>query len=147
MKTYFVLERYAEKRAAESDTGKLTSVLNIKLVMGSDGIGNIALYAKLRGISQVIEKLLSLIENSGKKTEGENPVISHCNNPGLAKRLEAAIQQRYHFKEIIVVPTGGISSLYADDQGISLPRVLNHNRDVTNLYRDDESGRMEVRKP
>lgn len=121
MKTYFVLERYdnlQKNGRLNRITGKLIHILNIKLVMGSDGSGNIALYAKLRGINQTIAKLLSLIESSGRRTEGENLVISHCNNPGLAKRLEAAVRQKYRFKEIFVVPTGGISSLYADDKGI-----------------------------
>lgn len=123
MKTYFVLERYdnlQKNGRLNRIMGKLIHILNIKLVMGSDGSGNIALYAKPRGINQMIEKLLSLIESSGKNTESENLVISHCNNPELAKRLEAAIQQRYRFKEIFIVPTGGISSLYADDKGIVL---------------------------
>ncbi|WP_444659790.1 DegV family protein [Caproiciproducens sp. R2] len=123
MKTYFVLEQYGNLQKngrLNRITGKLISVLNIKLVMGSDGSGNIALYAKPRGINQMIGKLLSLIESSGKRTEGESLVISHCNNPGLAKRLKVAIGQKYHFKEIFVVPTGGISSLYADDRGIVL---------------------------
>ncbi|WP_326974517.1 DegV family protein [Caproicibacter sp. BJN0012] len=123
MKTYFVLERYdnlQKNGRLNRIAGKLISVLNIKLMMGSDGNGNIALYAKLKGINQMVEKFLSLIENSGKKTDGENLVISHCNNPGLAERLKAAIEQRYHFKEIFIVPTGGISSLYADDGGIVL---------------------------
>ena len=123
MKTYFVLDRYdnlQKNGRLNRIAGKLISVLNIKLVMGSDGNGNIALYAKLKGINQMVEKFLSLIENSGKKTDGENLVISHCNNPGLAERLKSAIEQRYHFKEIFIVPTGGISSLYADDGGIVL---------------------------
>lgn len=123
MKTYFVLERYdnlQKNGRLNKITGKLIHLMNIKLVMGSDESGNIALYAKPRGINQMMEKLLSLIESSGKRTEGENLVISHCNNPGLAKRLETAIKQRYRFKEIFIVPTGGISSLYADDKGIVL---------------------------
>lgn len=121
MKTYFVLDRYdnlQKNGRLNKITGKLISVLNIKLVMGSDGNGNIALYAKTRGVNQVIEKLLSFIERSGKNTEGENLVISHCNNLNIAKLLETAIKQKYRFKEIFIVPTGGISSLYADDKGI-----------------------------
>jgi EDD domain protein, DegV family len=86
MKTYFVLEPYdnlQKNGRLNRITGKLISVLNIKPVMGSDGNENIALYAKPRGISQSIEKLLSLIEISGKKADGESLVISHCNNPKL----------------------------------------------------------------
>jgi len=121
MKTYFVLERYdnLQKNGRLSKiTGKIISVLNIKLVMGADGDGNIALFSKPRGMTQVLEKLVSLIESSGKETEGEPLVISHCNNGMLAKQLAQRIQDKFRFGEILIVPTGGLSSLYADDKGI-----------------------------
>lgn len=121
MKTYFVLENYdnlLKNGRLSKINEKLIRFLNIKLVMGSDGDGNIALYAKIRGVKQMIEKLVSYIETSGKKTEGENLVISHCNNPSLAEQLSAVVKQRFRFKEILVVPSRGLSSLYADDQGI-----------------------------
>lgn len=121
MKTYFVLERYdnlLKNGRLNKLTGKLIHVLNIKLLMGSDGNGEIALYAKPRGTNQMIGKLLSFIKESGKKTDGESLVITHCNNPGLAERLSAAIEQQYNFKEILIVATRGLSSLYADDKGI-----------------------------
>lgn len=123
MKTYFVLERYdnlLKNGRLNRITGRLISVLNIKLVMGSDKNGSIALYAKCLGVKQMIDKLLSFIESSGKKTDGEQLVISHCNNLSLAKQLAEAIERKYHFKEIFIIPTGGLSSLYADDKGIVL---------------------------
>lgn len=121
METYFVLERYdnLQKNGRLSKVkGTLISVLNIRLVMGSDGDGNIKLYDKFRGAKHKIEKFLALIENSGKETQGENLVISHCGNADLAKSLREAIERKFHFKEIFIVPTGGLSSLYMDDQGI-----------------------------
>jgi fatty acid-binding protein DegV len=86
--------------------------------MGSDGDGNIALYAKPRGTKQMLEKLISLIKSSEKPTSGESIVISHCNNPGLAEQLSNAVKKHFDFKEIVIVPTRGISSMYADDKGI-----------------------------
>lgn len=121
MKTYFVLERYdnlLKNGRLNKITGKIISILNVKLVMGSDGKGNIALYAKPRGTKQMIEKLISLIKDSEKLTSGENMVISHCNNLPLAEQLSSAVKQHFGFKEIIIVPTRGLSSLYADDKGI-----------------------------
>lgn len=121
MKTYFVLENYdnlMKNGRLNKITGKIINVMNIKLVMGSDGNGNIALYDKSRGIKHVLEKLIHLIESSGKKTEGECLVISHCNNQNLASRLSQMIQEKFRFGEILVVPTGGLSSLYCDDNGI-----------------------------
>jgi hypothetical protein len=45
-------------------------------------------------------------------------VIAHCNNPGLAERLRDAVAARYRFREILVVPTRGISTVYAADKGL-----------------------------
>jgi DegV family protein with EDD domain len=121
MKTYFVLERYdnlQKNGRLNKITGSIANFLNLKLIMGSDGHGNIALYAKPRGTVKMLEKLLTFIEESGKGVAGENVVISHCNNPTLAQRLADAIKERFHFSKIHIVPTGGLSSLYADDQGI-----------------------------
>ena len=121
MKTYFILERYdnLQKNGRLSKIkGTLIGALNMRLVMGSDGNGNIKLYDKFCGRKRTLEKLLSVIENSGKNTDGEHLVISHCNNPELATLLAEEIARRYRFKEIVIIPTGGLSSLYADDKGI-----------------------------
>ena len=121
IKTYFVLENYENLQKngrLNKITYKLIQILGLKLIMGSDGQGNIALYEKPRGVRQMIKQLLALIEKSGKKTEGENLVISHCNNPELAEQLSSEIKQRFRFGDIFIVPTGGLSSLYADDKGI-----------------------------
>lgn len=121
MKTYFILDRYdnLQKNGRLSKVkGSLISALNIKLVMGSDGNGNVKLFDKCCGRKRMMEILLSLIESSGKITDGEYLVISHCNNSLLANLLAKEIEYRYRFKEIFIVPTGGLSSLYADDKGI-----------------------------
>lgn len=121
MKTYFVLENYDNLRKngrMSRVQGMLVQVLNMKLIMGSDGKGNIALFEKARGIKQLLQKLLDMIYKSEKDSSGETLVISHCNNLELADRLKAEIKQRFNFKEIFVVPTGGLSSMYADNKGI-----------------------------
>lgn len=121
MKTYFVLENYdnlQKNGRLGKVTGKIIQILNIKLIMGADGNGEIALFEKCRGVKRMLSHLISLIESSGKDTRDENLVISHCNNPGLAAQLSALIKEKFHFKKIYIVPTGGLSSLYADDQGI-----------------------------
>lgn len=123
MKTYFVLENYdnlLKNGRLNKVTGSLIQILNIKLIMGADGNGEIALFDKCRGTKRMLQQLLSLIEKSGKETQNENLVISHCNNPSLAEQLRTLITERFNFKKIYVVPTGGLSSLYTDDKGIVL---------------------------
>ncbi len=121
MKTYFVLDRYdnlLKNGRLPKIQGKLISVLNIKLVMGADEKGTIALFDKVRGAKQIVKTMVSYIEKSDKSTENENLVITHCFNPVLAQQLVDAIKEKHVFKEIFVVQTKGLSSLYTDDKGI-----------------------------
>jgi EDD domain protein, DegV family len=121
MKTYFVLENHdnlVKNGRMNKLSAKVLGALDIRLVMGADVEGKIKLYSKPRGEKRMIERLVSLVGESGRKTETENLVITHCNNPGLAEKLAAEIKNRFTFKEILVLPTGGLSSLYADDQGV-----------------------------
>jgi len=121
MKTYFVLENIdnlLKNGRIGKVTGKIISVLNIKPIMGSDGEGNIALFSHARGEKQIIQKLADTIEKSGRDMSGGSLVIAHCNNPGLAQRLMEAIKARYGFKDILIVPTRGISTVYANDKGL-----------------------------
>ena len=121
MKTYFVLENYdtlKKNGRLNKVTGSLIQMLNIKLIMGADGNGEIALFEKCRGAKKMLLQLVSLIAASGKKTENENLVISHCNNPALAEELKKLITERHTFKKIYIVPTGGLSTMYVDNKGI-----------------------------
>ena len=121
MKTYFVIENVdnlMKNGRLNKITGTIISALGIKPIMGADGSGNIALFSQARGYAKIIDKLANTIKESGKSTEGESMVITHCNNPGLAERLMNAIKERYNFKEILVFPTKGLSSMYVNDQGV-----------------------------
>ncbi|MDR2657325.1 MAG: DegV family EDD domain-containing protein [Oscillospiraceae bacterium] len=121
MKTYFVLENYdnlQKNGRLNRIAGSLIHILNIKLIMGADGEGGIALFERARRGHGTIRQLLSLIERSGKNTADENMVISHCNNQEFAERLREEVRQAFQFKQVYIVPTGGLSSLYADEKGI-----------------------------
>lgn len=123
MRTLFVLENYdnlQKNGRLNRITGRIIHALNIKLIMGDDDTGNIKMYGQARGVNKMVEKLLKLIQDSGKDTKDGDIVISHCNNPALAERLAKVIEERFQFKKIWVVPTGGLSTLYADDKGIIL---------------------------
>ena len=121
MKTFFVLERYEnliKNGRLNKVTGKIVQLMNVKLIMGSDGSGNIKLHAKPRGTEQMLEKIISFIKSTNRSTNGESMVICHCNNLPLAKQLSNAINLQFSFKEILIIPTKGTISLYADDKGI-----------------------------
>lgn len=123
MKTYFILENFdnlIRNGRLHRITGKIISVLNIYPIMGADGDGNIALFANARGKKQALLKLVELIRRSGRTTEGQKIVIAHCNNIDLAEQLKKLIIDAFHFAEIFIVPTRGISSMYANEGGIVL---------------------------
>ena len=121
MKTYFVLERYEnliKNGRLNKVTGRIISILNFKMIMGADGHGTIALFAKPRGTAQMLEKMVSMVKSSNRPINGENMVICHCNNLPLAKQLSNTIRQNFNFKEIFIIPVKGVISVYADDKGI-----------------------------
>jgi len=121
MKTYFVLDNIdnlLKNGRLNKVVGKIICLLGIKPLMGSDGDGNISLFGTVKGPKQIVERLAGLIEKSLRDTRGRNLVITHCNNPSLAARLREAIEKRYSFKEIFVLPTKGLSSVYANVGGI-----------------------------
>lgn len=121
MKTFFVLDNInnlLKNGRLNKVVGKIVSMFNIKPLMGSDGDGNIQLFSYARGEKQIIEKLADTIRKSGKNTDGERMVITHCENLPLAKKLMETIKLKYNFKEILIIPTRGLSSVYANSKGI-----------------------------
>jgi len=121
MKTYFVLDNI-DNLLKNGRLGKVKAsfiqILNIKLLMGSDGDGQIVHYKNCRGRSKFVPKLIEMIQESNRETEGQIAVISHCRNEQVALQLKAEMEQRFKFKDIVVAPTGGLSSLYANDKGV-----------------------------
>ena len=121
MKTYFVLDNIdnlLKNGRLNKIVGKIICLLGIKPLMSSDGDGNIALVGPVRGQTQIVERMAGLVERSGRNTNGRYMVISHCNNPALAEKLRATIEQRYAFQHIFVVPTRGLSSVYTNVGGV-----------------------------
>ena len=121
MKTYFAIENVDNLRK----NGRLNKIvatiitkMHISPIMGSDGNGNIALFSHARGPRQITEKMLNIIRKSGKRTDGERMVITHCNNESLATALKREVAKMFHFKDIFVVPTRGLSSMYVNENGI-----------------------------
>lgn len=123
MKTYFVLDNVdnlMKNGRLSKVKGKIISILNIKPLLGSDGDGNITQYSTCKGQTKIVKKMAETVTDSGKNTEGLRAVISHCNNEPLALRLKQQLVEQFQFKDIVIVPTGGVSSLYANDKGIIL---------------------------
>jgi len=120
MKTLILLEdvsNLVKNGRMSKIKGKLVSVMGIKPVLCAND-GEIDLFGKFRGSSNVAGKLLDYIPRFNRKTEGEDCVISHCNNPSLAEALRKEARERFGFGRILVLETKGLTTLYTSDKGV-----------------------------
>lgn len=121
--TYFVLETLEVLRK----NGRLSNLkafvanaLNIKPYMGATLEGQIIQLGQARGINRALGKMIDTFIDELKNPEDKVIAISHCNCPERARMVKAEILKRVSVKEILVLDTGGISSMYASDGGIIL---------------------------
>lgn len=121
MGTKFVLETLEVLRKngrLSNVTAMLVNALNIKLVMTSDGNGEIAKTSQARGMKKAIQKMAEAIKEDAVDPENRTLFISYCNNKERAEFAKDAILSVLPFKDVLIAPTGGVSSLYAADGGI-----------------------------
>lgn len=119
--TYFVLESLDALRK----NGRLSNVkafiasaLKIKPVMGSTPEGSIVQLDQARGINKALMKMVDYIVERAEKPEEKVLALTHCNNRARGEMVRDAILERIHVKDVILLDTGGISTLYASDGGI-----------------------------
>ena len=119
--TYFVLETLETLRK----NGRLGNIkafvanaLNIKPVMGSTPEGEICQLGQARGMNKALKKMIAEMLSKVKNSESRILAISHCNCPQRAKAVKQEILKLAAFKDIVIVDTVGISSMYANDGGI-----------------------------
>ena len=119
--TYFVLESLEALRK----NGRLSNLkafvanaLNIKPVMGSTPKGTICQLDQARGINRALKKMVDYIVDGVKSPEEKILAISHCNCQERAQMVKEEILKRVSVKDVIVLDTAGISSLYASDGGV-----------------------------
>jgi DegV family protein with EDD domain len=121
MGTKFVLETLdiLRKNGRLSNlTAMLVNALNLKLVMTSNGNGQIDKYGQGRGMKKAIIRMAEAVKDDAVDSENRTLFISHCNNAERAEFVKETILERVPFKDVIITKTGGVSSLYAADGGI-----------------------------
>lgn len=119
--TYFVLETLETLRK----NGRLSNLkafvantLNIKPVMGSTPEGQICQLGQSRGMHKALKKMVEVMLANVADSQNRILAISHCNCLQRAKEVKEEIERLVKFKEIIIIDTAGISSMYASDGGI-----------------------------
>lgn len=121
LNTKFVLEslevfrrngRLSNMKAAICET------LNIKAVMTGLPDGTVDKADQARGMKKALEKMAIAIKKDAFKPEERILGLAHCNNYERALYAKELILKQVNFKDVIIVDTRGISSLYANDGGI-----------------------------
>ena len=119
--TFFVLETLETLRKAgrlSNLKAKLASTLNIKPIMGSTEEGSIQQLAQARGMNKALDRMVQSMMEVTKNCENRVLAISHCNCRERALQLKEKIEKVASFKDIFIVDTAGVSSMYANDGGI-----------------------------
>ena len=121
--TYFVLESLEALRK----NGRLSNLkafvvnkLNIKPVMGSTDEGAICQLGQGRGINKALDKMIDIAVSKAKNPKNMTIAVSHCNCKKRGEDVKNELIRKGGFKEVFLVDTAGISSLYASDGGIIL---------------------------
>ena len=96
----------------------VATALNIKPVMGSTPDGNIQQLANTRGMKKGLVRMVEQIVADLKNPEEKILAISHCNCRERAETVKNMLLEKAGFKDIIIVDTAGISSMYAADGGV-----------------------------
>ncbi len=119
MQTLFVLENLDNLRKNGRLTKMqsiVTSALRVRLFMGATREGEIEKLGQGLSTRQALAKLISTVV-SDEGHVGRRLVIAHCNCQERAEYLRQQFEEKCRFSEIFIVPTGGISTVYAYDGG------------------------------
>ena len=123
LNTFFVLDNLETLRKAgrlSNIKALLATTLQIKPVMGSTSEGTIRQLGQQRGskkaLLQMVDKMMEVTEDY----ENKILAISHCNCPERAIYVKELVSKNATFKDIIVVDTWGVSTMYANDGGVIL---------------------------
>ena len=126
MKTRFVLEdlsNLVKNGRISKVAGLLSGMLSLRPIMGDDGHGSIAAIEKVRGTQNAMRRLVELIAEGTREAAASSltMVLSYCNCPERALMLKKEFLEKCAaLREVILVPTSGLSTVYAYDGGIVL---------------------------
>ena len=119
--TYFVLENLETLRK----NGRLSnlkafvaSALKIKPVMGATPEGTIIQLDQARGMNKALVKMVDDVAGAAEDPEQKILGITHCNCPERAEAVKNAILEKISVKDVILLDTAGVSSMYANDGGV-----------------------------
>lgn len=122
--TLFVLEsldNLIKNGRISKAAGVLGSMLSLRPVMSDDGHGEIACKEKVRGTANAMKRLVEIIAESTSSAARHSIqlVMSQCNCADRALSLKKELLAHCPaLKDVLIVPTYGLATIYANDGGI-----------------------------
>ena len=120
MRTYFVLDNLETLRKNGRLSGVkalVASTLNIKPVMVGN-LGVIEQRGQAIGINKALAKMADHFVADVKNPQERTLMITHCNYPERAEYMRRLMEKRASYRDVVIMDTAGISSMYANDGGI-----------------------------
>lgn len=120
MRTYFILENLdnlVKNGRMSKIAGRIASMLSINPVcMGNDG--EIEVVAKIRGMKSGIKRMVRDMGEGLDDLLDRTLYISHVLKPERAEEVKQRAMELYKFKDIQIVGSKGLTSVYANEGGI-----------------------------
>lgn len=120
MNTYFVLDNLETLRKNGRLTGVkalVASTLSIKPVMGANR-GEIIQIGQAIGIKKALAKMAEKVAEEAVRAEEKTLIITHCNCRERAESVKRMILEKIKVKDVLIMDTKGVSSMYANDGGV-----------------------------
>lgn len=120
MNTYFVLDNLETLRKNGRLTGVkalVASTLSIKPVMGANA-GEIIQLGQAIGIKKSLAKMAETVVKEAVRPAEKRLMITHCNCIDRAERVKKMILEKISVKDVQILDTRGVSSMYANDGGV-----------------------------
>jgi len=95
----------------------LCNALNIRPLLAGNH-GQIVRLDQARGVERTLKKMIEHIVADVKEATTRTLAIAHCNHPKRAEQVKEMILSKVPFRECMVVNTGGLSTMYANEGGI-----------------------------
>lgn len=117
---YFILQKF-DNLVNNGRMSKIAGLIASTLVIRPICIaheGEIKIAKKIIGIKNCFAKLVQMIQEKSKDYSNDTLIITHCFCEDDANSIKKDIESKCNFKEIRVMPMGGLCSYYALEKGL-----------------------------
>ena len=110
------LKNLANNGRVSHAVAKIAGLLGIRVVGKASNQGTLELTAKSRGSEKALAAIIENMQAEGYS--GGRVRIHHCFNPDAANQLKMLITSFFGTEDIVISPTGGLCSFYAEEGGL-----------------------------